>query len=114
LPLRAAELRAARRAPGWDVERGDVAGDGLRPELLISLTAPKLCARSFTGRHHYLGVRPAARRPAAAAAGGGLTAALRRAARPQGRFVPPAIAARYALRLPSYSGSAQCVRMPAE
>ena len=30
---------------GWDVERGDVFGVGLRPSVLISLTAPKLCAR---------------------------------------------------------------------
>jgi hypothetical protein len=48
---------AAACAPGWDVERGDVAGDGLRPELLVSLTAPKQGARRFAGRHHYLGVR---------------------------------------------------------
>ena len=40
------------------------AGDGLRPDMLVSLTAPKLGARSFDGRFHYLG----------------------------GRFVPPAIA----------------------
>jgi hypothetical protein len=31
----------------------------------------------------------------------------------QGRFVPPAIAAKYALRLPAFPGTAQCVRMPA-
>ena len=53
---------------GWDVDRGDVSGDGLRPDMLISLTAPKLCARAFAGRHHYLGVR--ARRVCAAAGPG--------------------------------------------
>ena len=30
---------------GWDVERGDVDHVGVRPAALISLTAPKLCAR---------------------------------------------------------------------
>jgi NAD(P)H-hydrate repair Nnr-like enzyme with NAD(P)H-hydrate epimerase domain len=32
---------------GWHVEDGDQAGSGLRPSMLISLTAPKLCARHF-------------------------------------------------------------------
>lgn len=68
---------------GWHVEHGDVDGTGLRPEMLVSLTAPKLCARSFTGPHHFLG----------------------------GRFVPPGIATKYNLRLPSYPGSAMCVRL---
>lgn len=36
---------------------GDTSGTGLRPDLLISLTAPKLCARYFRGRHHFLGGR---------------------------------------------------------
>lgn len=35
---------------GWDVERGDVAGSGMRPEMLVSLTAPKLAARHFKVR----------------------------------------------------------------
>jgi hypothetical protein len=48
---------------GWHVENGDEARDGLRPEMLVSLTAPKRAARFFQGLHHYLG----------------------------GRFVPPAI-----------------------
>ena len=51
---------------GWHVEQGDDAGDGLRPEMLVSLTAPKRAAARFGGPHHYLG----------------------------GRFVPPAIVAR--------------------
>ncbi len=50
---------------GWHVEQGDVAGDGLRPEMLVSLTTPKRAAARFAGPHHYLG----------------------------GRFVPPAIVA---------------------
>jgi hypothetical protein len=45
------------------VEEGDASGTGLRPDMLVSLTAPKKCARHFRGRFHYLG----------------------------GRFVPPAI-----------------------
>ena len=48
---------------GWHVEDGDTSGDGLRPEMLVSLTAPKKAARLFDGPFHYLG----------------------------GRFVPPAI-----------------------
>jgi hypothetical protein len=51
--------------------------------MLVSLTAPKLAAKTFMGPHHYLG----------------------------GRFVPPAIAAKYALTLPPYPGTAQCVRI---
>jgi len=71
---------------GWDVEDGDVAGNGLRPDMLISLTAPKEAARKFTGNFHYLG----------------------------GRFVPPEILAKYELKLPSYPGTAQCVRLSTE
>ncbi|CAM8982202.1 unnamed protein product [Rhodiola kirilowii] len=68
---------------GWDVEQGDIGGDGLRPDMLVSLTAPKLCARKFSGAHHFLG----------------------------GRFVPPAVAERFKLCLPEYPGSAMCVRI---
>ncbi|XP_071098552.1 NAD(P)H-hydrate epimerase-like isoform X1 [Haliotis cracherodii] len=63
---------------GWDVESGDP--DGIHPELLISLTAPKLCARHFRGKHHYLG----------------------------GRFVPKTLEQRYSLNLPAYPGT-ECV-----
>ena len=54
------------RHSGWHVEDGDIAGDGLQPEMLVSLTAPKRAARLFAGPYHYLG----------------------------GRFVPPAIRVR--------------------
>lgn len=57
---------------GWDVERGSV--DGLQPDTLISLTAPKNSATLFKGRHHFLG----------------------------GRFVPPALERKYQLNLPRY------------
>ena len=68
---------------GWDVDAGDASGDGLKPSLLVSLTAPKQGVRGFKGAHHYLG----------------------------GRFVPPSIVEEFSLRMPSYSGSAQCVRI---
>ncbi|NXJ41436.1 NNRE epimerase, partial [Ciconia maguari] len=57
---------------GWDVEKGK--GDGLQPDMLISLTAPKKAAMHFTGRYHFLG----------------------------GRFVPAALQKKYALNLPPY------------
>eukprot|EP00891_Asterochloris_glomerata_P002329 jgi/Astpho2/2329/Aster-08193 len=62
---------------GWHVEKGDESGGGLRPDMLVSLTAPKLGARFFDGRFHYLG----------------------------GRFVPPAIADNSKLKPPKHSAS---------
>ncbi|XP_037330051.2 NAD(P)H-hydrate epimerase [Pungitius pungitius] len=59
---------------GWDVEQGSA--DGLQPDTLVSLTAPKKCARLFRGRHHFLG----------------------------GRFVPPGLERKYQLNLPRYPG----------
>lgn len=64
---------------GWDVELGNP--QGLQPDLLISLTAPKKAAALYTGRYHFLG----------------------------GRFVPPALDRKYRLNLPSYPGT-DCVR----
>ncbi|XP_060798302.1 NAD(P)H-hydrate epimerase [Neoarius graeffei] len=63
---------------GWDVENG--ASDGIQPDLLVSLTAPKKAASQFQGRYHYLG----------------------------GRFVPPALDRKYNLNLPQYPGT-ECV-----
>jgi len=68
---------------GWDVERGPPGGRALRPDMLVSLTAPKLCARAFAGSFHYLG----------------------------GRFVPPGVVERNGLVLPRYPGAEQCVRL---
>ncbi|EPS61585.1 hypothetical protein M569_13210, partial [Genlisea aurea] len=68
---------------GWHVEEGDVNGDGIKPDMLVSLTAPKLCARKFSGAHHFLG----------------------------GRFVPPSIAEKFNLRLPQYPGTSMSVRI---
>eukprot|EP01029_Cantina_marsupialis_P024635 TRINITY_DN6386_c0_g1_i1.p1 TRINITY_DN6386_c0_g1~~TRINITY_DN6386_c0_g1_i1.p1 ORF type:complete len:242 (+),score=47.60 TRINITY_DN6386_c0_g1_i1:58-783(+) len=71
---------------GWDVEEGrpiDVEFV-LEPNMLISLTTPKLCAKFLPeGCVHYLG----------------------------GRFVPPAIVEKYELKLPSYPGCEQCIRI---
>ncbi|XP_024524674.1 pyridoxine/pyridoxamine 5'-phosphate oxidase 1, chloroplastic isoform X1 [Selaginella moellendorffii] len=68
---------------GWHVEEGDVNGLGLNPDMLVSLTAPKLCAKMFKGPHHFLG----------------------------GRFVPPAVVNKFNLKLPPYPGTSQCVRI---
>ncbi|KAI4307455.1 hypothetical protein L6164_030640 [Bauhinia variegata] len=40
---------------GWHVEEGDFHGEGIKPDILVSLTAPKLCAKKFSGTHHFLG-----------------------------------------------------------
>ncbi|XP_059205440.1 NAD(P)H-hydrate epimerase [Centropristis striata] len=63
---------------GWDVEQGSA--DGLQPDMLISLTAPKKSASLFRGRYHFLG----------------------------GRFVPPGLERKYQLNLPQYPGT-DCV-----
>jgi NAD(P)H-hydrate epimerase len=68
---------------GWTVDEGDPTGEGLRPQVLVSLTAPKPCAGHFTGEHHFLG----------------------------GRFVPPVIKRKYGLVVPDYPGAAQIVRL---
>lgn len=68
---------------GWDVESGPQGDHFISPELLISLTAPKLCAKQYKGRHHYLG----------------------------GRFVPKALQLEYQLDLPEYSGWETCVKL---
>ncbi|KAF8272795.1 YjeF N-terminal domain-like protein [Lactarius quietus] len=67
---------------GWDVERGDAAGLGLHPNVLVSLTAPKEGVRAFAGRH-FLG----------------------------GRFVSRALEERYELNLPAYPGTAHIVEL---
>ncbi|XP_071039598.1 NAD(P)H-hydrate epimerase isoform X2 [Parasteatoda tepidariorum] len=67
---------------GWDVEKG--CDDGIQPEFLISLTAPKLCSQHFKGKYHWLG----------------------------GRFVPPSLSSKYELNLPSYPGTDCCVALP--
>ena len=68
---------------GWDVEHGDINALGLKPDMLISLTAPKKCSSCFKGQHHYLG----------------------------GRFVPFPMQEKYALNLPKYPGVECCVKL---
>lgn len=68
---------------GWDVEEGPMKMDAnliFQPDCLISLTAPKQCAKYFRGRLHFLG----------------------------GRFVPKALEEKYSLNLPHYPGT-DCV-----
>jgi len=62
---------------GWDVERGPPEDGGIKPQMLISLTAPKMCASKFDGKFHYLG----------------------------GRFVPEKLESQYNLNLPKYIGT---------
>lgn len=71
---------------GWDVERGDVHGIGIMPDVLISLTAPKKCAAHFTGRKHFLG----------------------------GRFVPQVMQKARNLDIPTYPDLDQIVELPTE
>ncbi|KAI4583656.1 hypothetical protein MJG53_006935 [Ovis ammon polii x Ovis aries] len=61
----------------WDPETGGDAEDGLRPDVLVSLAAPKRCAGRFSGRHHFVA----------------------------GRFVPDDVRRKFALRLPGYTGT---------
>lgn len=68
---------------GWHVEDGPVEPPAISPQMLISLTAPKLCARHFRGESHYLG----------------------------GRFVTPQLQEHFNLTLPAYPGSEQCVKI---
>jgi hydroxyethylthiazole kinase-like uncharacterized protein yjeF len=67
---------------GWNVDEGDVAGTGFVPDVLVSLTAPKHCSKEFPGRH-FIG----------------------------GRFLPPALAEKYDIRMPAYPGVSQVVEV---
>ncbi|PIA46505.1 hypothetical protein AQUCO_01500211v1 [Aquilegia coerulea] len=80
---RSAVIASVDIPSGWHVEEGDIGGEGIKPDMLVSLTAPKLCAKKFCGPHHFLG----------------------------GRFVPQPIAEKYTLNLPSYPGTSMCVRI---
>ena len=68
---------------GWDVEKGDVDGTGIKePAVVVSLSAPKLCMQFFKGTH-YLG----------------------------GRFVPPKMAEEMGLDLPAFPGCDPVVKL---
>ncbi|XP_029719615.2 NAD(P)H-hydrate epimerase isoform X1 [Aedes albopictus] len=68
---------------GWHVEEGPQDECSLKPDCLISLTAPKLCAKKLTNAKHYLG----------------------------GRFVPPKLQEKYAMELPPYEGNNLFVKL---
>uniref|UniRef100_A0A8D2JBD9 YjeF N-terminal domain-containing protein n=1 Tax=Varanus komodoensis TaxID=61221 RepID=A0A8D2JBD9_VARKO len=63
---------------GWDVETGN--GNGINPDVLISLGAPKQCAMHFMGKHHLVA----------------------------GRFLPYDVERKFELNLPEYPGT-ECV-----
>jgi len=67
---------------GWDVDGGDLTGTNFHPDVLVSLTAPKLSSKKFRGRH-FVG----------------------------GRFLPPAIAEKYGIRMPPYPGKSQVMEI---
>lgn len=71
---------------GWHVEDGPPTENSLMPDVLVSLTCPKLCAKHFTQdgtRQHYLG----------------------------GRFVPPTIFKKFGFEQPPFPGTSQVVRL---
>lgn len=71
---------------GWDVEKGPISPESLQPAMLISLSAPKMCAKpQLLGEaKHYLG----------------------------GRFLPPEIVTKYKLNLlPPYPNQDQIVQL---
>ncbi|XP_041976152.1 NAD(P)H-hydrate epimerase [Aricia agestis] len=70
---------------GWNVEKGPDSENALKPSLLISLSAPKMCAQPdiLKDTKHYLG----------------------------GRFLPPGIIQKYNLTLPVYTGQDQVAEL---
>lgn len=70
---------------GWSVNgpsKGDTGQTEYLPQVLVSLTAPKPCARHYKGRH-FVG----------------------------GRFLPPAMAEKYGIRTPAYPRTDQVVEL---
>nr|XP_020467961.1 yjeF N-terminal domain-containing protein 3 [Monopterus albus] len=65
---------------GWDVE--EPSQDGINPEVLISLTAPKKCAMGFSGKHFLAG-----------------------------RFLPYDIQKKYELNPPNYQGTDSLIEL---
>uniref|UniRef100_A0A182MNW3 NAD(P)H-hydrate epimerase n=1 Tax=Anopheles culicifacies TaxID=139723 RepID=A0A182MNW3_9DIPT len=68
---------------GWDVEQGPQTSCDIKPDCLISLTAPKLCAKHLANAKHYLG----------------------------GRFVPKRLEEKYSMSLPCYKDRDLFVRL---
>jgi len=67
---------------GWNVDMGDVMKAGFQPDVLVSLTAPKLCSKSFRKRH-FVG----------------------------GRFLPSSLAEKYHIQMPPYPGVSQVMEI---
>ena len=67
---------------GWDVEQGNTSGQGILPAMLVSLSAPKLCASGYTGVH-YVG----------------------------GRFIPESVAQELGFEKQEYPGAEQVIRI---
>jgi len=67
---------------GWNVDEGDVAGVGFMPDVLVSLTTPKLSAKKFKGRH-FVG----------------------------GRFLPEKFSDKYGVKMPPYPGVSQVMEI---
>ncbi|XP_071583895.1 yjeF N-terminal domain-containing protein 3 [Heliangelus exortis] len=68
---------------GWDTEVGG-SGGGISPEVLVSLSAPKLCSRRFLGRQHFVA----------------------------GRFLPYDLQKKFELNPPQYPGTECVVALP--
>jgi hypothetical protein len=96
------------------VEQGDVNGDGIKPDMLISLTAPKLCAKQFHGTHYVGGrfvplqIKVCRHRDVLCSAH-----VLQRKPVPRRIFsvVLQCLQEKYRLKLPVYSGVQQCVKL---
>ena len=72
---------------GWNVDGEDVrdGADRFMPNVLVSLTVPKLCAQTYAGRH-FVG----------------------------GRFLPPILAQKYNISMPPYPGVAQVMEITSD
>ena len=66
---------------GWDVETGPHQ-DSIKPDMVVSLTAPKKGMQNFHGKH-YLG----------------------------GRYIPNSLATKFDLKLPKYPGTELVVQL---
>ena len=88
---------------GWDVEKGNAAGVGLNPDVLVSLTAPKEGSREFKGRH-FLGGRFVTK----------CARALSRLDASNSLTILRAMAEKFSLNLPEYPGFDQIVELTSQ